>query len=44
VTNTPAIFFIDAKKEKSVWEAVGFMKKGTFLIDVISAKERFEAE
>ena len=44
VTNTPAIFFIDAKKEKSVWETVGFMKKGAFLIDIISAKERFEAE
>ena len=44
VTNTPAIFFIDAKKEQSVWETVGFMKKGAFLIDIISAKERFDAE
>ena len=44
VTNTPAIFFIDAKKEKSVWENVGFVKKGTFLIDIISANERYEAE
>jgi len=44
VTNTPAVFFIDAKKKKSVWANVGFVKKGTFLIDIISAKERFEAE
>ena len=44
VTNTPAIFFIDAKREQSVWETVGFMKKGAFLIDIISAKERFNAE
>ena len=39
VTQTPAIFFIDAKTKKSVLENVGYIKKGGFLIDIISANE-----
>ena len=39
VTQTPAIFFIDAKTKKSVFENVGYIKKGGFLIDIISANE-----
>ena len=42
VRQTPAIFFIDAKKEKSIWENVGYIKKGAFLIDIISANEMME--
>ena len=42
VRQTPAIFFIDAKKEKSIWENVGYIKKGAFLIDIISANEIME--
>ena len=42
VTRTPAIFFIDAKTKKSVLENVGYIKKGGFLIDIISANEMME--
>ena len=42
VTQTPAIFFIDAKTKKSVLENVGYIKKGGFLIDIISASEMTE--
>ena len=42
VTRTPAIFFIDAKTKKSVLENVGYIKKGGFLIDIISASEMLE--
>ncbi len=42
VTQTPAIFFIDAKTKKSVLENVGYIKKGGFLIDIISANEMLE--
>ncbi len=42
VTRTPSMFFIDAKKEKSVFENVGYVKKGAFLIDIISANEMME--
>jgi thioredoxin-related protein len=42
VTKTPATFFIDAKKEKSVFENIGYVKKGAFLIDIISANEMME--
>jgi len=42
VTKTPAMFFIDAKKEKSVFENIGYVKKGAFLIDIISANEMME--
>jgi len=39
---TPAMFFIDAKSKKSVLKNVGFIKKGGFLIDIISASEMLE--
>jgi len=42
VTQTPAVFFIDAKTKKSVLENVGYIKKGGFLIDIISASEMIE--
>jgi thioredoxin-related protein len=42
VTKTPATFFIDAKKEKSVFENIGYVKKGAFLIDIISANEMMD--
>ena len=42
VTKTPAMFFIDAKKEKSVFKNVGYVKKGAFLIDIIYANEVME--
>ena len=42
ITKTPAIFFIDAKNGKSVFENVGYVKKGAFLIDVISVNEVME--
>ena len=41
---TPAIFFIDAKSKKSVLKNVGYIKKGAFLIDIISASEMIELE
>ena len=41
---TPAIFFIDAKRKKSVLENVGYVKKGGFLIDIVSAKEMMDKE
>lgn len=41
-SRTPAMFFIDAKKEKSVLENFGYVKKGAFLIDIISANEMME--
>ncbi len=43
-TKTPAIFFIDAKSKKSVLENVGYMKKGAFLIDIVSANEMAELQ
>jgi len=39
---TPAMFFIDAKSKKSVLKNVGYIKKGGFLIDIISASEMVE--
>jgi len=42
VTQTPAMFFIDAKNEKSVFKNVGYVKKGAFLIDIISVNEVME--
>jgi len=42
VTKTPAIFFIDAETKKSILENVGYVKKGAFLIDIISANEMME--
>ncbi|RRS30043.1 MAG: hypothetical protein P794_08805 [Epsilonproteobacteria bacterium (ex Lamellibrachia satsuma)] len=41
-TATPAMFFIDVKTKKSVLENVGYIKKGGFLIDIISAKDMVE--
>ncbi len=43
-TITPAVFFIDPKSKKSVWENVGYVKKGSFLIDIISANEMIELQ
>ena len=40
----PAVFFIDPNKQKSVWANVGYIKKGTFLIDIISANEMMDSE
>ena len=42
VIQTPAMFFIDAKTKKSVLKNVGYIKKGGFLIDIISANEIME--
>ena len=42
VVKTPAMFFIDAEQEKSVFKNVGYVKKGAFLIDIISANEMME--
>ena len=39
---TPAIFFIDVRRKKSVLENVGYIKKGGFFIDIISANEMME--
>jgi len=44
VTTTPAIFFIDVKSKKSVLGNVGYIKKGSFQIDIISAKEMIELQ
>jgi len=41
---TPAIFFIDAKSKKSVLKNYGYIKKGSFLIDIVSANEMVELE
>ena len=42
VTKTPAMFFIDPKNGKSVYKNIGYVKKGAFLIDIISANEVME--
>lgn len=39
---TPTMFFIDVKSKKSVLENFGYIKKGAFLIDIISASEMAE--
>ena len=39
---TPGMFFIDAKSKKSVLKNFGYIKKGGFLIDIISASEMVE--
>ncbi len=39
---TPGIFFIDVKRKKSVLENFGYIKKGGFLIDIVSASEMVE--
>jgi thioredoxin-related protein len=42
VRKTPTVFFIDAKSEKSVYKNIGYVKKGAFLIDIISANEMMD--
>jgi thioredoxin-related protein len=42
VIKTPTVFFIDAKSEKSVYKNIGYVKKGAFLIDIISANEMMD--
>ena len=42
VIKTPAMFFIDPKNGKSVFKNIGYVKKGAFLIDIISANEVME--
>lgn len=39
---TPTVFFIDPKSKKSVLEGVGFIEKGSFLMDIVSASEKME--
>ena len=39
---TPGMFFIDVKSKKSVWKNFGYIKKGGFLIDIISANDMVE--
>ena len=39
---TPTMFFIDVENKKSVLKQTGYIKKGTFLIDIISASEMVE--
>jgi len=39
---TPGMFFIDVKSKKSVLENFGYIKKGGFLIDIISAGDMVE--
>ncbi|WP_296823850.1 DUF255 domain-containing protein [Sulfurovum sp.] len=41
-TLTPAMYFIDVRSKKSVLENVGYIKKGGFLIDIVSASEMVE--
>jgi len=36
---TPMTFFIDPKKENSVWESLGYVKKAQFLDDIKEAKK-----
>ena len=43
-TLTPSIFFIDAKTGKSVYTQVGYEKSGSFLITIISARDKLEQE
>jgi len=38
-TLTPAVYFIDAKTGKRLYEQVGYEKPGSFLININSAKE-----
>jgi thioredoxin-related protein len=39
---TPAMFFIDVKSKKSLLKNIGYMKKGGFLIDIISVSDMVE--
>lgn len=39
----PTVFFIDPKSKKSVLEGVGYIEKGSFLMDIVSASEKMEA-
>jgi len=39
---TPAMFFIDVESKNSVLKQTGYIKKGAFLIDIISASEMVE--
>jgi len=39
---TPTMFFIDVKNKKNVLKQTGYIKKGAFLIDIISASEMVE--
>ena len=39
---TPTMFFIDVKSKKTILKDVGYIKKGTFLIDIISAIDLLE--
>jgi len=36
------MFFIDVKNKKNVLKQTGYIKKGAFLIDIISASEMVE--
>lgn len=39
---TPTIFFIDAERQKSILKEVGYVKKGSFLIDIVTAFDNID--
>jgi len=41
-TLTPSIYFIDVKTKKTVYSVIGYEKPGSFMIDIVSAKDKIE--
>ncbi len=42
VTLTPSMYFLDAKTHRPVHKHIGYEKPGSFIIDIVTAKEKVE--